>query len=128
MTDDIYQEQIIDHYKNPRSFGGVKEPNVKVRESNASCGDLIEITMKVGRKTIKQVGFKGVGCAISVAAASMLMERINKGEVKQSELESWGEEEMEEMLGIEVSETRKKCSMLALKAVKKGLLQIENLG
>lgn len=130
--DDLYQEEILDHYKNPRNFGELPGADVTVRESNASCGDMIEISVKFHKhqkpktknQTIEDIKFRGVGCAISMATASMLTEKIQNSKLKIQNIDEWGEKEMEELLGTKVGAAREKCVMLSLKAVKKALLEI----
>jgi len=133
MVDDLYQEEILDHYKNPRNFGPPPrkfrkgEKSVAVRESNASCGDMVELWLVVdGEGKVVDIGFRGVGCAISMAAASMLTEKIKNEKLKMKSIEEWGEAEMEELLGTRVGAARIKCVMLPLKAVKKAIEEIRN--
>lgn len=119
--DDFYQEQIVDHYKNPRNFGEVKGADVVARESNASCGDLVEISLKLSKEeVIEEVGFKGVGCAISTASTSMLLEKIKGEGLSLEEAANMGEGEMGELLGVKVTPTRMKCVMLPVRALRKG--------
>lgn len=125
----LYREEILEHYRNPQNFGKPKTFDVSSKQSNPFCGDEIEIFLtfnngKVKKKsldvltnspprwTIKKIRFFGKGCAVSMAAASMLTEQI-KGKTKK-ELTKFSEQDMLRILGIEVSETRKKCALMAL--------------
>ena len=124
--DDIYREQIIDHYKNPRNFGsfdgGSDKDLVIVKEANASCGDLFELGVRFKNNKekagIEEVRFSGVGCAIATAAMSMVTEKIRKEKLKVRNIEKLRERDMVEMLGIEVSPTRMKCATLPLRALR----------
>lgn len=118
--DDIYKAEIIDHYQNPRNFGDLADADVVVREANASCGDLIELAVKFEGEEIKEIKFKGVGCVISTAAASLLTERVKRMKVIEV-IKGIKDEDMIEMLGIEVSPTRMKCATLPLRALQKAL-------
>ena len=128
---DLYQEEILDHYKNPRNFGELDGADKSVRESNASCGDMIEIYLKFENQkskiknqkelVIEDVKFRGVGCAVSMAAASMLTEKIRNENSEIREILSWDEKTMVELMGTEVGAARKKCVMLALRAVKRAV-------
>jgi nitrogen fixation NifU-like protein len=120
---DLYREKILDHYKNPRNFGELADATVVAREANASCGDLIEFRLKVDGSIIKDVRFKGTGCALSIAASSMISEEVKGKAVK--EVFEIDEEFMRDLLGIDVSSMRTKCIMLPLRAVKQALSQIE---
>ncbi|MGB9851984.1 MAG: Fe-S cluster assembly sulfur transfer protein SufU [Candidatus Kapaibacteriota bacterium] len=74
----LYQEVILDHNKNPRNFGVLETATHKAVGHNPLCGDHIEIYLNVEDDTITDVKFKGVGCAISKASAS-IMTTVLKG-------------------------------------------------
>ena len=119
----LYHDLIIDHYKNPRNFGELENPDVTAQEANASCGDLIEFSLIINHKSliIHEVKWRGVGCAISTAAASLLSERIKNSKLKIKNLLDMTDEDMVEMLGGDISPTRLKCATLSLKALQKAL-------
>lgn len=120
-----YKEEIIDHYKHPHNFGDLEDPKITVRENNSSCGDLIEIyaklkklkTEKTQNMVIEVVRWKGVGCAISTAAASMLSDKVVG--MGKKDLEEFGEKGVVELLGGEINAGRMKCATLAYKAIRK---------
>ncbi len=123
--DDLYQDILLDHYKNPKNFGEMEDADVKVRESNASCGDLIEVYVKKKGKTWDEIKFRGVGCAVSVAFTSMLIEYLKEKGLKAEEVLAMDEEELLLIAGLEkISPTRRKCAMLGLAAVKKALKEL----
>ncbi len=74
--DDLYQEVILDHYKKPRNFGVVDAPTSHATGDNPLCGDRIFVTVKMKGDTIEDVRFKGLGCAISTASASLMTESV----------------------------------------------------
>ena len=74
--DEIYKENILDHYKNPRNFGEIVEAEIKRSELNSICGDMIRLFVKLKDNKIIDVKFKGNGCAISMASTSMLTEKL----------------------------------------------------
>ncbi len=118
--DQMYQEEIMDRYRNPSNKGVIEKADIYVKEYNSFCGDLIEIYLKLdsGGK-ISVAKFNGNGCAISQAAADMLVDKI-KGE----RLEAAGsidEGKMVQMLGIPLGPVRIKCALLALKALRIGV-------
>ena len=77
MMEEMYTEVILDYYRNPKNFGTIENPDIQARDTNPLCGDVIEMQLKLnGNGTIEQVRFSGKGCAISLAAASMLTENI----------------------------------------------------
>lgn len=124
----LYHDLIIDHYKNPRNFGTLDKPDLIAQEANASCGDLIEFQIKVGRvksqeSRVQEIAWRGVGCAISTAAASLLSERVKSQESRAKDILRMTDEEMVKMLGGDISPTRLKCATLSLKALKKAFKQ-----
>ena len=79
MTADLqnlYQELIIDHYRQPRNFCKLDQANRHADGSNPLCGDRLSIYMEIVNSVVKDVGFIGSGCAIFVASASMMTESI----------------------------------------------------
>ncbi len=78
---DLYQEVILDHNKNPRNFREIATANFKADGNNPLCGDALRVFVEMEDDTVKDVAFKGSGCAISKASASM-MTQIVKGKTK----------------------------------------------
>lgn len=78
---DLYQEVILDHNKNPRNFREIATANFKADGNNPLCGDALRVYVEMEDDTVKDVAFKGSGCAISKASASM-MTQIVKGKTK----------------------------------------------
>lgn len=115
--DDFYKENILDHYRHPRNAGSLDQPTHSHEEHNPLCGDVIRLDLYVNDdNVIDQVAFKGRGCAISQASASMLTEMI-KGK-KLDEAKAISKEHILEALGIEIGPVRMKCALLALKVLK----------
>ncbi len=119
MSLDMYAEQILDYYKNPRNFGEIKNVQIHARDLNPLCGDEIEIFALLKDKKISEIKFRGAGCAISMASASMLTEKAKGKNI--SEVMKLGEKEILEMIGIDVSPARKKCAMLGLWVLQSGV-------
>ena len=75
--EDLYRENILDHYQNPRNYGTLDHPDITYQDDNPLCGDVIRIDLKLDQDDrISEVAFSGEGCAISQASASMLTEEI----------------------------------------------------
>ncbi len=115
---DFYHEAILDHYKNPRHWGALPNPDIDHEESNPLCGDHLRLTMKVEDGKIADIGWEGAGCAISQAAASMLGE-ILVGKTLE-EAQAISKEDILDLLGIELGPVRLKCALLSLKVMKVG--------
>lgn len=122
-----YKEEIIDHYKHPHNFGDLDDPKIIVRENNSSCGDMVEIYARTRERenartqelevVIETVKWRGVGCAISTAAASMLSDKVVG--MNKRDLEEFGEAGVVKLLGGEINAGRMKCATLAYKAIRK---------
>lgn len=112
----IYREEILEHYKNPLHFGKLNNFTIYSKQLNPFCGDEIEVFLKLVKDVVKNISFRGKGCAISIAAMSMFTE-YSKGKTKK-ELTKFSEKDMLELLGIEVSKTRKKCALLGWAVLK----------
>ena len=120
--DEIYRENILEHYKHPRHRGTIEHPDITYEDANPLCGDHIRMDLKVRDGRVEQVAFSGHGCSISQAAASMLCERIEGRPLE--EIKQLTREDVLEMLGIELGPVRLKCGLLALKTLKAGVYGI----
>ena len=119
MTTKLYQEELMDHFKNPRNSGRLKNPDVSSGEYNPSCGDSICVDCKIKDDIVEQVGFVGKGCVISQAAASMLMEScVGKSIEKILELKK---EDVLSLIKIKLGPNRLRCALLGLQALQDGL-------
>ena len=116
MSSEIYKDIILDYYRNPRNFGDLPEPDVRAKDSNPLCGDIIEMQLKIKDGKVDDIRFKGKGCAISQASASMLTEAV-KGKTLD-EIKAMGKPNVLELLGIDPGPTRIKCALLGLKVLK----------
>jgi len=116
MSSEIYKDIILDYYRNPRNFGDLPEADVRAKDSNPLCGDIIEMQLKIKDGRVDDIRFKGKGCAISQASASMLTEAV-KGKTLD-EIKAMGKANVLELLGIDPGPTRIKCALLGLKVLK----------
>jgi nitrogen fixation NifU-like protein len=121
MSDDIYREIILDHYRNPRNKGKLPDADISTHDSNPLCGDEIDIHMKIFGDKITDVKFEGRGCAISQASASMLTEMVmNKPLTNVKDI---AKTDILENIGLtNLGPARVKCALLALKVMKLGMV------
>jgi nitrogen fixation NifU-like protein len=119
--DDLYRENILDHYKNPRNHGEIANADAYAEGMNPLCGDEVSIfvTFADDGETIADAKFAGRGCAISQASTSMLTELI-KGR-KAREVLEFDREELLSEVGIPLTPVRLKCAILGLHTLKVAL-------
>lgn len=122
---DLYRENILDHYRNPRNWGLRDGYTVNEAGVNTLCGDKVVVQVKVIRGKVENMRFEGEGCAISRAAASLLSERIKGQSVKK--VREMGVKDVEEWLGVEVPPMRMGCAVLALETAQSALIHCEEL-
>ncbi|QLH81099.1 Fe-S cluster assembly sulfur transfer protein SufU [Halosimplex pelagicum] len=117
---DMYRQQILDHYKNPRNYGELEEATFTHVGENPMCGDTIEmdVVLDDDEEVIERVAFRGDGCAISQASASMLSEQLAGMAVE--DLEEMDRDDVIDMLGVDISPMRVKCAVLAEKVAQDG--------
>jgi nitrogen fixation protein NifU and related proteins len=120
--DELYRENILDHYKHPRNQGTLEHPDVSFEDANPLCGDRLRMDFQIRDGRITAVRFSGQGCSISQASASMLSEKLEG--MSLEEAKKIGREDVLEMLGIELGPVRLKCALLALKTLKGGVYGI----
>ena len=122
MSDDIYREIILDHYRNPRNKGKLPNADISIHDSNPLCGDEIDIHLKVEQERIKDIKFEGRGCAISQASASMLTEMVLDKPLNT--IKDLTKEEILENIGLlNLGPARIKCALLSLKVLKMGMIK-----
>jgi nitrogen fixation NifU-like protein len=113
----LYREQILEHYKRPHNFGRLDPFDLEFEDSNPFCGDEQHIFIRLDDEgRVSDVSFEGKGCAISTAATSLLTDELDG--MTREELLRLDKEYVLELLGIDISATRMKCALLGLKVIK----------
>jgi nitrogen fixation NifU-like protein len=115
----LYSEVILDHFRNPRNYGSLPSPDVAYEDVNPLCGDRIRIELEIRDGVVRAARFKGDGCAISIAAASILTELIIGRELDQTD--GIPAENLLSALNAEIRPSRMKCALLPLEVLRSSL-------
>lgn len=113
----IYKENILEHYKNPKNFGSLKKPTHSGAFNNPLCGDSIIVDILIKSKKIIDIKFRGTGCAISIASSSILYDFLKGKDLKV--LKKIDKQFMEKLINVKISEGRVRCLMLSVDAINK---------
>lgn len=115
---DIYHDALLDIYKHPLNRGAPAGFSLQHKEINSTCGDEVEIFVKMENERVAAIGWQGSGCAISETGASCTTDAV-KGKTF-AEIKEMAPETILELLGLKnLNPTRRRCALLALEAIKK---------
>ena len=139
--EELYQEVILDHYKNPRRRCTCEESDATIEAYNPLCGDAVTVQIRAASPNVCDVCFSGKGCSISQAAASLMAElcsgksfaeiRLLHALYKRMIIEDAGDESLEELgdaavlQGIKKFPARYRCALLAWQALEDAILTLE---
>ena len=117
MSDELYRDYILEHYKSPHHFGSLEQHDLEAHDVNPLCGDELKVQLAVDENgVITDIAFEGTGCAISQASASIASDEYIG--MKVDEVTKLNHAWIQDLLGIEISPTRKKCAQLNLKVMR----------
>ena len=114
--DALYRDYILDHYKQPRNFGTLEPNDLEFHDHNPLCGDELGVQIRVEDGRIAELRFHGQGCAISQASASIASEELIG--MPLEDVAELGADWVIDLLGIDISPTRRKCALLNLKVMR----------
>ncbi|GGI98774.1 iron-sulfur cluster assembly scaffold protein NifU [Alicyclobacillus cellulosilyticus] len=134
QLDDLYRQVIMDHYQHPRNVGELAADAITVDLRNPSCGDEIKLQLQVKDGVVTDARFRGSGCSISMASASMMTEAVKGLPIAEALALSRsframmrGEEpdrdlgDLEALQGVSKFPARIKCATLAWQALEKAV-------
>ena len=119
----LYSEIILDHFRYPRNYGSLPAPDISYEDFNPVCGDRIRIEMKLKHRIVEDARFRGDGCAISIAAASLLTELIVGIDI--GAVEAIPDDRLISALESDIKPARVQCALLPLEALRAGLREYE---
>lgn len=119
MTESIYKEEFLYHYKNQSNNKKLKSLTHFGRDVNTSCGDEVSIELKVEEDIVKEVGYNSGGCIISTGAVSILSDFLIGKNI--TEIKSLTASDYIKLLGLELTNSREKCALVGFNALKEAL-------
>lgn len=114
----MYNEKVIETFKNPKNVGEIENPDGTGTVGNASCGDIMQITLRIENDVIVDAKFKTFGCAAAIATSSTATEMV-KGMTVDEALKLTNKRVVEELGGLPAQKLH--CSVLAEEAIKKAI-------
>jgi nitrogen fixation NifU-like protein len=111
----VYNDKVMDHFRNPRNVGEVENPDGIGQAGNPVCGDIMELSIKVEGDVIKDVKFKTFGCGAAIATSSMVTELVKNKRIDEALAVS--NKAVAEALGG-LPPIKMHCSVLAEEALK----------
>lgn len=123
----MYTDLILDLNRNPLNKREMPDADITHSGANPLCGDHVRMYVKLnhagnglrGAKTVREISFEGMGCAISMASASLLAEELK--EKSLDEILALKTKDIFEMLGTELTPSRVKCGLLPLETLQEGI-------
>lgn len=114
----MYNEKVMDAFKNPKNVGEIENADGVGTVGNASCGDIMQISLKIENDVIVDAKFKTFGCAAAIATSSTATEMI-KGMTVEEALKVTNKKVIECLGGLPSQKIH--CSVLAEEAIKKAI-------
>ena len=119
MNEQMYREEILEHYRHPMNKGTLENPSFEHIEFNTLCGDKIHVTLRVNEGILADVLFDGEGCAISIAASSIVSEKIKGLSIEV--IKKLDQDFVLDTMKVKISSGRIKCATLFLKAIQEAV-------
>lgn len=119
MNRSLYKQNILDHYKNPRNRNELSSFTHHSFVVNRSCGDEVDVWLRVENEKVEEIGYQVRGCAICIAAASMLSQELEGKDLDN--VIGYEEESLLEIVGMQKGAGRVKCALLPLDAIRTAL-------
>jgi nitrogen fixation protein NifU and related proteins len=112
----LYSQKLLDHFRHPRNYGALTDPDVTYESFNPLCGDRIRVDVRLAGEVVTEARFRGDGCAISIAAASLLTQLI-----LATTPDAISDDQLIAALESDIKPARIQCALLPLEALRAGL-------
>jgi len=120
----LFSKKVMDHYKNPRNRGELKNPTVSIDAVNPVCGDCTTVQLNINDSdVISDAKFESLGCAISVASASILTEHVKNKKI--SEVKKLTDKDLVKMMEAELTPAKVACATMSVEALQRALKSYE---
>ena len=129
----LYSKKVLEHFRNPKNLGEIKNPDGVATVGNPVCGDVMKMYIKVKRKTqnsklktveyIEDIKFQTLGCAAAIATSSVVTEMVKGKTLWEAKMIKEGEV-IKSLGGLPKQKIH--CSVLAVRALKKAIENYEN--
>jgi nitrogen fixation NifU-like protein len=132
-SESLYKDVLLDHYRRPRNRGDLAAAQVVRRGSNPRCGDELEVGVSFEGDNLKKVEFRGRGCSVCLASASLMTEAVTGRSIESAErlysdLQTWlggapqGDsvtlpESLQPLAAVRGHPARRRCVLLAWEAL-----------
>lgn len=121
----MYKEHILDHYRHPRNSGVMEKPDATARGISKACGDFIDVFLRIKGDVLEDIKYDSIGCAISIASASILSEHI-KGKPLDY-IMKMTQDDVLKLMNVQLSAAKMHCTLPALEATQ-GAIEIYRKG
>jgi nitrogen fixation NifU-like protein len=118
----MYNEKVIDHFKNPRNQGSMDAPDASAQVGNPVCGDIMKLYLKIVDNRIEDIKFETLGCVAAIANTSVLTE-LAKGKTLEEAKQINRDMVVAELGGL--PDVKIHCSMLAIDALHNAIKEYE---
>jgi nitrogen fixation protein NifU and related proteins len=125
-NDELYQERILGHYEQPYHRGACPTATHAHEDDNPLCGDVVRVELNLDGDRVRQAWFSGIGCCISQAAASMLMQAVEGKTL--AEIKEFSGEDMLRIFGARLTPNRQKCCLLSWRVLQSALFSPVSAG
>ena len=120
---DLYQEELMDIFKNPHNKGSVKDPSVSISKKNPMCGDELTLQLKFEDGVIKEAMFDGSACSVSIISASILTDYLAGKTL--TEVKKLTKEDLLTLINLNLTTSRVACATLVFSALQEAIKKYE---